>query len=538
MNISRRDFLKGGAALAATAAVAGLGVPAFADEEPKAAGYSWETPPAAIPEDQIKETIESDIVIVGAGISGTCAALRASELGASVSIIEKAAFPSGRGGHYGCYQSKAMTAAGLINDDKAQIAADWMRFCGNRNNEKLVHLFLDNSSKVFDWLDDMSGDELSFVPIETHYAGPQYYEHIGTHSIRGSFPDNPGTTAVVYWMWKKAEELGAKFTFNAVAEQLIKEDGRVTAVIVKEEDGYKKYIGNKGIILATGDISGNPEMMEAFCDPIGLKPKVNAYTPAGNNTGDGQRMGMWVGGHMQDSKIPTMIHLIRYCSLCFSTLYVNNLGKRFMNEDTWIQAKSIKILSQSEAAGNEYAWSIFDSNWKDQIRATIPIGGGQFWDNMSRLAGNEWDADNAENIINASINSGDSICADTIEELAAHIGCDAETLKATIDRYNELGDAGEDTDFYKRPALLNPIKEGPFYAVKFGPSLLSAPGGLEVNEKLQVVDDAKEAIPGLYAVGNVSGGRYAVDYPVFINGNSHGSALTWGYLAADNIVNG
>ena len=126
--LTRREFLKGSAASAAGVAALGMmGGNVLAEEAPMekmGEGYSWETPPDPIPDDEIVETIESDIVIVGAGIAGVTAALRASELGASVTVIEKNSFPSGRGGHYAAYQSRATTEAGLINDDKDQIAAD------------------------------------------------------------------------------------------------------------------------------------------------------------------------------------------------------------------------------------------------------------------------------------------------------------------------------------------------------------------------------------------------------------------------------
>lgn len=551
--ITRRGFLTGAAAtgtLAALGAMTGCSPQASSGESSASntsnagsttsestGGWSWETAPEPIADDDITETIEVDIVIVGAGIAGVTAACHASELGASVAVVEKMGFPSSRGGHYAAYQSKAMTEAGLTNDPKEEIAQDWMRFCGNRIKDDLVWLFLNRSSEVMDWLDDLSGDDLNIIPIYTHYAGPQYYEHIGTHVIRGDFPDNENAiSAPVYFMWKKAEELGAQFYFETPAEQLVKDDsGKVSAVIAKGEDGYKKFVGTKAVILATGDISGDEEMIRAYGDPLGLKPAVNAYTPQGANTGDGQKMGMWVGGHMQEYPIPTMIHLIRYCQLCFGFMYVNTEGKRFMNEDTWIQAKSIKVMEQP---GGEYAWSVFDSNWADDVAKSIPLGGGQFWDNMSRLVTEEWTPDSATSMIEQALENGNAVKADTLEELADAMGVDKDNFLAEVENYNAMYAAGEDTQFHKRAELLTEIKEGPFYALKFGPSLLVMPGGLEINGDLQVVDENGDAIPGLYAIGNCSGGRYAVDYPVFINGNSHGSAMTWGYVAAENIVNG
>ena len=204
--LTRRGFLTGAAATGALAAIGAVAGCAPANEKGNAepqpsssneaagsaekGGWSWDTPPAAVAESDIAETVEADIVIVGAGISGVTAACRASELGATVAVVEKMAFPSSRGGHYAAYQSKAMTEAGMTNDPKDQIVADWLRFSGDRTKEELAWLFIDRSSEVMDWLDDLSGDDLNIIPIYTHYAGPQYYEHIGTHVIRGDFADN------------------------------------------------------------------------------------------------------------------------------------------------------------------------------------------------------------------------------------------------------------------------------------------------------------------------------------------------------------
>ncbi len=559
-DLSRRGFLTGAAATGALAAFGAMvgcspaqpsgaadaskdAAPTQADAAPAKAsdsaqagsqgGWSWETAPAPIADADIVETVESDIVIVGAGIAGVTAALRASQLGASVTVVEKMPFPSSRGGHYAAYQSKAMTNAGIMNDPKDEVVSDWLRFSANRTKEELAWLFMDRSSEVMDWLDDLSGDQLNIIPIYTRYAGKQYYEHLGTHVIRGDFPDNENkVSAPVYFMWKQAEEGGVRFVFDTAGEQLVKEGDRVSAVVAKGADGYKKFVGTKAVILATGDISGDEEMIEAYGDKLGLKPAVNAYTPQGANTGDGQKMGMWVGGRMQEYPVPTMIHLIRYCGLSFGFMYVNQEGSRFMNEDTWIQAKSIRIMEQP---GGEFAWSVFDANWADDVARSIPLAGGQFWDDMSRTSV-EWTPESATKVIEGAIEAGNGFKCDTLEELADAMGVDKQTFLAEVENYNKLYEAGEDTQFHKRAELLSAIKEPPFYALKFGPSLLAMPGGLEINEKLQVLDQNDEPIEGLYAIGNASGGRYAVDYPVFINGNSHGSAMTWGYVAAENIM--
>ena len=126
--------------------------------------------------------------------------------------------------------------------------------------------------------------------------------------------------------------------------------------------------------------------------------------------------------------------------------------------------------------------------------------------------------------------------ADTIEELAGKIGCDAATLTATVDRYNGMCEAGEDTDYYKKPVFLTPVKQGPFYALKVGPALLAVCGGLKCNNDFQCLDENGEVIEGLYVLGNIMGDITAVDYPINVAGNSHGRCITFGYLLGHELA--
>lgn len=82
---------------------------------------------------------------------------------------------------------------------------------------------------------------------------------------------------------------------------------------------------------------------------------------------------------------------------------------------------------------------------------------------------------------------------------------------------------------------MNTIMTPPFYAAKFGPAVMGTNGGIVVDECLRVIDRNQDPIPGLYAIGNNMGGRYGNDYPTLINGSTHGTALTFGYLVAEFI---
>lgn len=542
--LSRRTFLQGGALAAGTALMSTLAshapTAAYADEntvEAPATGHtwSWEVAPDPIPDSDIVETIESEIVIVGAGVAGLAAACHANELGAKVVILERGETISLRGLMFASFDSKLMREKGVSFDKEAAIA-DWIKTCGGRPDESLVRTFANRSGEVTDWMIDKSDSYGVGVRLYGgQYKGARHQEYCGTHMWNYDFFEGQGRNHTPGWMfWMETEGNGVDYYYETRGEQLIKDGDRVIGVVASTADGYKKFLASKAVILATGDISGDPEMIEAYAPyPLDKFPLI--YMPVGQNTGDGHKMGMWVGAVSEEGNYQPMLHPLAGSWLQYGFLHVNSQGNRFMNEDTWIQAKSTKVMQQP--GDSCFAFTIFDKNWPEQLEPTISIGGGQFWDGMERTVDQAWTPEEDKATLAADIEAGNAFQADSIEELAELMGVDAANLVATIDRYNELAEAGADEDFGKNPIMMNTIKEPPFYATKWGPALLVITGGLKTNTKMQVLDKDSCVIPGLYAAGNVAGGRYGVDYPVTINGTSLATAVVWGYIAAETIVN-
>jgi fumarate reductase flavoprotein subunit len=112
----------------------------------------------------------------------------------------------------------------------------------------------------------------------------------------------------------------------------------------------------------------------------------------------------------------------------------------------------------------------------------------------------------------------------------------AGTLKATVDRYNQLARLGKDLDFGKRPDRLTTIDRPPFYAGLVRQEILVVLGGLNTNMKMQPLDAGRKVIPGLYLAGNTVGNRFAVDYPTMCPGLTHGLAWVTGRLAGLNAA--
>jgi succinate dehydrogenase/fumarate reductase flavoprotein subunit len=270
-------------------------------------------------------------------------------------------------------------------------------------------------------------------------------------------------------------------------------------------------------------------MLEAFC-PIGLRA-VKQW-PRQGNTGDGQKMAYWAGAVLDNPEWAPTLHALAYSHFQGFFLHVNQLGKRFMNEDTWMQAKSVRCMMQP---GGDFAFSIMDGKYLDEMGDRWDVIGGQGMAPIS-VVGQSYDRDKFEKQIEKTVSDGIGFKADTLDELAGLIDMPAEELKKTVARYNELVANGEDTDFGKRAELLTPIIKPPFYALKWGPMLLDVFGGALVNTQLNVIDSVGGPIPGLYAVGNAAGGMYAVDYPLLLNGNSYGRALAYAMQIADSIT--
>jgi hypothetical protein len=185
--------------------------------------------------------------------------------------------------------------------------------------------------------------------------------------------------------------------------------------------------------------------------------------------------------------------------------------------------------------GGDYAFSVFDSKYLDEMGERWDIIGGQGMAPLS-VVGDQYDRVMMEKMIEQTVATDNGFKADTLDELAALIDVPAENLKKTIARYNALVGGGDDTDFGKRGALLTSVAKPPFYALKWGPALLDVFGGALTDARLNVLGTDSAPIPGFYAVGNAAGGMYAIDYPLLLNGNSYGRALAYAMQLADSLL--
>lgn len=524
MEMTRRNFLTGAALAGAAAALAGTAsVPtqAHADEEAAAVSrWSWQVKPEPIDESEIVEVVDTDICVVGFGSSGTTCAMAAAQSGASVVVLQKEKQVITNGWCVAAFNSKIFLDAGQTYD-LPQIYNDFANLSNGRDNPKVVWQFLRRSGEVIDYVISQTPD---FTPV-MQGSGHTYGWYINNDMATRYEQFRLLLNAIA----DKAVAAGAEIRYNTPAVQLVQDEtGRVTGVIGQSEEGYVQVNAAKGVILCTGDLSDDKEMLEAYC-PIMLGVQSMHGNPC--NTGDGHKMALWAGASMDPAPHTMMMHFdptwmpegnAPYSGIPW--LRVNLNGERFGNENLGYQSHVTQVRFQPEMT----AFQIIDKNWDKHA----PNGDYKHPNSHSRGTAdpvNDWQS---------ALDRGAIVQADTLEELADLIGVNKENFLATVARYNELVDKGVDEDFGVDSTFMtyNGIKEAPFFAIKRMPALLCTAGGLTINENLEVLNEAGEPLGGLYAAGNASGSYYGDDYPLFITGGSHGRAWTFGVLAARSAL--
>ncbi len=579
MELDRRNFLKGAAitAVGAVGATALAGcAPSSADEQKTAAQsadgeayntaetmqrkWSFEIPPEPIADSDIAETIEADVVVVGCGTSGLMTANSAAEEGLETVIVSASTKPTSRGGSNNAVYCKAFEAQGYPRVPVEQYEKEI--FCQTHKvDQRKWYQHYNHSEEAMNWACDLMEKAGYGITIEIGTPDDEdslYLQRTAAvgWDLNGQTPPEEGLEVVTgkmqpLFVWELArhltDDLGGSIYYKNVAEQLVREDdntGRVTAVICKrDDDTYAKYVGRKAVVLATGDFSGDRDMMRCFCpetadyvtdDVYDGKPDYDqGFRYGGIFKGQGQKMGLWVGASWQKS-FPNCT-MGAYWGPGPRNLYTNHLGllvdrdgQRFMNENCIGPLASQNIMMLPE----KKAFAIWDAGYAKHEA----VSGD--WTNDSMMTGEEaaaaavasWDEA-------ASGKNPNFVTGATVEEVIEKLGLPAETID-TVNRYNELAKKGADDDFHKSPKHLHAIEEGPFYGEwtdTFG--FLTVLGGLNTNVHMQVCDAEDNAIPGLYNVGTMVGDMFSGTYTFMIEGANYGmTCVTFGYLTGKYIA--
>ena len=595
MNVTRRNFLSGAALVSAAIAGAGLAGCAPQSAAPAASSSSagetlgttgaanstvgfdgtgtlpWLGEAPAISDDQVEEELTADVVVVGLGAAGVPAARAAAEAGAKVVCLESSSHLNSVASDMAIFggQTQAQWGRGDGFLDKKMVVNMHMEECSHHVSQSIISRYYDESGAALDWFVGasknlyMAPESYAEIPTDAQanymfpymYPVPETYDY--TKEDLPCYPTSVGFSSLATVMadnLQAAVDAGAEVRYSTKGVELILNDEGAVAGIYAQaagSDGYLK-ITAPSVILATGDYLGNEDMMKFYapeCVENGINILSIDLDDEGNytNVGEGHKMGAWAGAAIEQWHAPMIHHMGggvgadgRGVIGNNGYLWLNLRGKRFMNEDLPGQ----QLENQVELQPQRKAYQFFDASWPEQL-AYFPAAHGVACIYRDEPLPEYTASGLRINVrtpadIDAAVEEGRCLKADTIDELLGMIeGMDVETAKASIERYNELARAGEDTDFFKSPQRLFALENGPFYAAECGCALtLGNLGGLESDEDCHVYNTDRELIPGLYAAGATQGGRFAVQYPISLKGLSCGMCMVYGKIAGENAAAG
>ena len=432
--------------------------------------------------DEIKEeTIDVDVVVVGAGAAGMMSAYYAAKEGNNVLIIEKTPMVGG---------ASAMAGGAMLGTDST-----WQKELGYedstdalkqrlleqghyKNDEATIDLYMSFIGENFDWIVSEDG-------------GNMPYNKTGSGA---TFSMDGGGAGVMLALKERMLDAGAELLLGTQATELIVTDGTVTGIKASSID-TNYTINAKAVILATGGYGHNtdiiPEEYLAF-----------RYSGHAGHDGDALEMIKAVDGATRNipwvNKAPHSMILPsgapQYTNMGYvvftemSGIEVNEKGERFAAEigDDWALLQAMEL--------NERQYLIMDQENYDAFNEGMSSRGIFNPEDPAK-----WTSDDY---------TGQPFykAADTLEELAEKIDVPADALKATVEKFNETVNSGAETDEYGRPLHTTISEEGPYYALEMSIRYSTSLGGICINDNMQVVNTSNEAVPGLYAAGEVIGG--------------------------------
>lgn len=454
-----------------------------------------------------------DVVVIGFGIAGGCAAVSAAAAGARVLVLERAAVAGGTtalaGGHFYLGGGTAVQQATGHPDSPEEMYKYLVAMSREPELDK-IRVYCEGSVEHFNWLEDLGVHfERSYYPekavIQPGTQGLMYtgnekvwpFKDFAAPAPRGHKVPVPGDTQgaamVIDLLLKRAAELGVVIRYETGATHLIVDDGAVAGVAWKHF-GETGAIRSGAVVIAAGGFVMNSEMVAAYTPKLAEKPFVlgNTY-----DDGLGIRLGISVGGatkHMDQAFITAPVYPP---AVLLTGIIVNNLGERFVSEDSYHSRTSGFVMDQPDSA----AYLIVDEEHLQ--RPEFPL--------IKFIDG--WE---------------------TVEEMESALGIPAGKLVATLNRYNEHAARGEDPDFHKQPEFLAAQDRGPWAAfdLSLGKAMYSGftVGGLATDVDGRVLDQDGHAIAGLYAAGACAS-NLAQDGKGYSSGTQLGSGSFFGRRA-------
>ena len=517
-----------------------------------------------IDEAAITETVDTDILIVGAGNGGMFAAAYAAANGLNFRVIEQNANVQDTRHWYGAVDSAAAKEAGEPATDKAKLLSEISRYASGKCDQRVVKTWINESAAMHDFMRSILEDKYGWVcdftsgseaawPAENAEHNTDYLYPVQEHNYMAS--ERESGLARNELLLQYIQELGYDVDFKTSLAKLEKNsDGRITGIIAQstEDDHFIRYNANKGVLLACGGFPGNPYMMEQL-DPLGTSVTTAcSYSPA--DKGYGIRAAVWAGANLDKEAAPMLFDrgivapgvdagyvdsdsafggkafpgkIRQYNPGTQPFLKVNRNGERFANESC---PYNDIVYAAAHQPGRVYA-QICDANILEDAKRFHTIGCSA----QTRNGGEKY----IQGKMDEAIEAGALFKCDTLDELADKMGFTGaakDTFLATVERYNELYDKQNDEDFGKPAYRLSAIRTAPFYGCWLGASLLTTEQGIAINEKGQALDTNNQPMEGLYITGDMSGSFFANNYPCLMAGVAMGRTLTFAMKAIKQMA--
>lgn len=449
-----------------------------------------------------------DLLVVGGGLAGYCAALEAASRGAEVMLVEKEGKTGGAtilsGGSFAFAGTPLQVHHG-VDDSDERLYDDLRRVGGNENDDALVRAYVSHQREAYDWL-ALLGVRFERLFIASGQTVPRGHSR--------------NAREVLDVVEQRARETGRVTTkLNTSARRLIRDEatGAVTGALVEHAGLEKTIHARRGVVIATGGFSRSESLLKLFAPQQALAQRMGGA----GNTGDGLLMAWRLGagfrdmGHIKGTfgnhvSAGPEDHFLLF-PMYAGAIIVNSASKRFVDESLSYKLIGDACIRQPGAVG----YQVFDRPIFERGVPGVPSMDFQ-----------------------ADLEAGRVVKADTLAQLAAMFGLEPTALQATVERYNAMVNQGYDEAF-GRDGLCNhfgklaTIGTAPFYGFAAKSVVLATYCGLTVDARMNVRDVYGASIPGLYAAGGCIGGFHGQAY---MTGTANGKATIFGRIAARSAL--
>ncbi len=480
-----------------------------------------------------EQVVDVDVVVVGSGYAGICAALSAQENGASVALVEKNAF-------WGGISQTVRGFTAMAGDDTPEAIQDFVDYgmnawCGtlkgtmhfgNYPDPDMVRVMAENARGDMQWLADQGTNVVFSTNPYVYDVQPEYYR-MDAHFEGWNEPDVVGRNFEI--LLDGFTSKGGQIYLETPMTQILTDESGAVCGIKAEGRGGAYQFNAKGVVLCAGSIGGSPAMIAKYAPAYAGDENVTLPS----NTADGIVLAEEIGAAVYDDfqmaagcghtleDDHAMIHPYQDHITPMTAVYVNPQGLRVNGEDPVKYTAGVSYINPYEP---DFYWAITNGAVAG-LKTSV------------KILDEDLSSDNAyADVLEEQLAAGNErfFKADTLADLAKQINVQPSILMYTMNRYNEFCANGVDEDFKKHAEYLVAMEEGPWYAVKCVLKYFATIGGVVTNAEAQVLNTAGEPIPGLFAAGeNSNHGFFGVFY---MGARATTACLVGGRIAGRNAA--